>query len=175
MQDAESFDAAFFRISPKEAQITDPQQRILLELTWACLEEAGILPSSLKGSDTGVFIGASGSDYSRLMQSLRVEVEAHHATGSSLAVLANRLSYFFDLCGPSLVIDTACSSSLVAVHKAIESLETGDCQSALVGGINLICHPDLSVAYHKSGMLSPDGYCKTLMPMPTDTCVPKGR
>lgn len=157
---ADSFDAAFFRISPTEAMATDPQQRILLELAWHCMEDAGILPEAFKGVNAGVFIGASNCDYSRLLQAAGVETQAHHATGSSLAVLANRLSYFFDWSGPSLLIDTACSASLVALHAAVQSLKTGECSAALAGGVNLICHPDLSIAYHKAGMLSPDGRCK---------------
>lgn len=157
---AETFDASFFRMSPAEAQITDPQQRILLGLAWACLEDAGVLPAALKGSQAGVFIGASNGDYSRLVQEARIETQAHHATGSSLAILANRLSYFFDLSGPSMLIDTACSSSLVALHAAIQSIRTGECPVALVGGVNFICHPDLSIAYHRAGMLSPDALCK---------------
>ncbi|MCP5005923.1 MAG: type I polyketide synthase, partial [Planctomycetes bacterium] len=103
---------------------------------------------------------ASGSDYARLLQDAGVEVEAHLGTGSSLAVLANRISYCFDFSGPSLQIDTACSSSLVAVHTAVQSLRRGECSMALVGGVNLICHPALSVAYYKAGMLAPDGVCK---------------
>ena len=160
IKDADAFDAPFFRMSRTEAEITDPQQRVLLELAWACLEDAGILPDALKGSNTGVFVGASNCDYSRLIQEAELEVEAHHGTGNSLAVLANRLSYFFDFSGPSLLIDTACSSSLVALHTAIQSLRSGECSAALVGGVNFICHPDLSIAYHKAGMLSPDGRCK---------------
>jgi len=160
VDDAGAFDASFFRISPAEALITDPQQRMLLELAWGCAEDAGILPAALKGSNTGVFIGASNCDYSRLVQESGYEVEAHHGVGTSLAVLANRISYFHDLSGPSLLIDTACSSSLVAMHAAIHSLRKGECAAAFVGGVNLICHPDLSIAYHKAGMLSADGRCK---------------
>ncbi|MGC2744995.1 MAG: SDR family NAD(P)-dependent oxidoreductase, partial [Candidatus Angelobacter sp.] len=160
VSDVEAFDASFFRISRAEAEITDPQQRILLQLGWACLEDAGILPDSLKGSNSGVFVGASNCDYSRLILEAGLEVEAHHAIGSSLAILANRISYFFDFSGPSLLIDTACSSSLVALHAAIQSLRSGECATALVGGANVICQPDLSVAYHKAGMLARDGRCK---------------
>src|SRR5262245_48189525 len=160
VNDVDAFDAPFFRISAAEAQVTDPQQRMLLELAWACLEDAGILPTALKGSNTGVFVGASNCDYSRLIQEAGLEIEAHHGVGSSLAILANRLSYFLDLSGPSLVVDTACSSSLVALHSAVQSLRSGECAAALVGGVNLICHPDLSIAYHKAGMLAPDGRCK---------------
>lgn len=161
VSDAEAFDAAFFRMSAAEAVVTDPQQRILLQLAWACLEDAGTLPAALQGTKTGVFVGASNCDYSRLTQAAGLEVQAHHGVGSSLAILANRLSYFFDCSGPSLLIDTACSSSLVALHSAIQSLRSGECTTALVGGVNLICHPDLSIAYHKAGMLAADGRCKT--------------
>jgi acyl transferase domain-containing protein/acyl carrier protein len=156
----DTFDASFFRMSPKEVRTTDPQQRILLELTWACLEDASIVPAALKGTDTGVFIGASNCDYSRLMQAANLETQGHHAVGSSLAVLANRLSYFFDFSGPSLTIDTACSASLVALHTAVKSLQSGECAAALVGGVNFICYPELSIAYQSAGMLSPDSRCK---------------
>ncbi|KAF1007425.1 MAG: Polyketide synthase PksL [Luteibacter sp.] len=158
--DLESFDPAFFRISPAEARLMDPQQRLVLELAWQSVEDAGIVPASLAGRDVGVFVGASNSDYSRLMQECGEDVQAHLGVASSLAVIANRVSYFFDFVGPSLLLDTACSSSLVALHTAVQSLRRGECSSALVAGVNVICHPDLSLAYHKAGMLSPDGLCK---------------
>ncbi|WP_257389330.1 beta-ketoacyl synthase N-terminal-like domain-containing protein, partial [Tahibacter caeni] len=160
VRDVAAFDAAFFRISPAEAQLMDPQQRLALQLAWSCLEDANVRPGDVAGSRTGVFVGASNSDYSRLLQDAGVEVEAHLGVASSLAVIANRISYFFDFCGPSLLIDTACSSSLVALHTAVQSLRRGECAGALVGGVNLICHPDLSLAYHKAGMLAADGRCK---------------
>jgi len=161
VHDADAFDAAFFRMSPAEAEVTDPQQRMLMELAWACAEDAGVPATALQGTRTGVFVGASNTDYSRLLQQAGREIEAHHGVGSSLAILANRISYFFDLSGPSLLVDTACSSSLVALHMAVQSLRSGECPAALVGGVNLICHPDLSIAYHKAGMLAADGLCKT--------------
>ena len=161
LENVTDFDAPFFRISPAEAQSMDPQQRILLELSWQTLEHAGYAPSGLAATRTGVFIGASGSDYSRLIDQLPEPIDAHYGTGVSMAVLANRISYFFDFNGPSVLIDTACSSSLVAVHQAMQSLQLGECEQALVGGINLICHPANSIAYYKAGMLSPDGLCKT--------------
>lgn len=160
LTDGEAFDASLFRVTPLEAQVTDPQQRILLELAWSCLEDAGVPPARLRGTRTGVFVGASNTDYSRLIQAAGLPTEAHHATGTSLAIIPNRLSYFLDLSGPSMLIDTACSSSLVALHTAIQSLHAGECETALVGGVNFICHPDLSVAYHKAGMLARDGRCK---------------
>ncbi|MCX8131318.1 MAG: SDR family NAD(P)-dependent oxidoreductase [Clostridia bacterium] len=156
------FDSAFFRISPKDAELMDPQQRILLELSWECLETAGYPAKALFGSKTGVFIGASGSDYNnRLIERGTQEIEAHYGVGISMSILANRISYFYDFNGPSLQIDTACSSSLVAVHEAVKSLQAGECGQALVSGINIICHPANSIAYYKAGMLSKDGRCKT--------------
>ncbi|MBD2610773.1 SDR family NAD(P)-dependent oxidoreductase [Nostoc punctiforme FACHB-252] len=155
------FDAGFFRISAIEAQSMDPQQRILMELAWQTLENAGITANKVAGSSTGVFVGASGSDYCRVMDRVGISIEAHVATGTSLAALANRISYFFDLRGPSIVIDTACSSSLMAVHQAVQSIRAGECLQALVGGIHIMSHPANSIAYYKAGMLAHDGKCKT--------------
>ncbi|MGD9824675.1 GNAT family N-acetyltransferase [Desulfobacter sp.] len=161
LEDIESFDASFFRISPKEAALMDPQQRILLELAWETLNNGGLSVESQAGSRTGVFIGASGSDYRLLLEQEKIPAQAHMTTGNSMAVMANRISYFFDFNGPNLSIDTACSSSLVAVHEAVQSLRQGQCTQALAGGINLICHPGTSISYYKAGMLSPDGLCRT--------------
>ncbi|HWP96054.1 MAG TPA: SDR family NAD(P)-dependent oxidoreductase [Syntrophomonadaceae bacterium] len=161
LHDIACFDAYFFRISPKEAELMDPQQRIMLELSWECLEDAGYPVRQVSGSKTGVFIGASGSDYNKLLERNLVEIEAYYGTGTSMAVLPNRLSYFYDFNGPSIQIDTACSSSLVAVHEAVRSLQAGECDQALVGGINIICHPSMSIAFYKAGMLAKDGKCKT--------------
>ncbi|WP_190093446.1 SDR family NAD(P)-dependent oxidoreductase [Streptomyces melanogenes] len=161
VQDAACFEPGLFRISPNEARRMDPQQRWMLELGWACLEDAGYSPSAVSGTPTGVFIGASGSDYQRVMDTRRLPVRAHSGLTTSMAIIANRVSYFFDLRGPSVQVDTACSSSLVAVHSAVRALRAGDCETALVGGVNVLCHPASSVAYHQAGMLSPDGLCKT--------------
>jgi polyketide synthase PksM len=157
----DQFDAGFFRISPKEAELMDPQQRILLELSWKCLEDAGIAAHNLNGGTTGVFIGASGSDYSSLLNRDPQRIEAHYGIGASMAALANRISYFYNFSGPSMQIDTACSSSLVAVAAAVKSLHEGRCDLVLAGGINIICRPYNSIAYYKLGMLSQDGKCKT--------------
>ncbi|RKH68635.1 SDR family NAD(P)-dependent oxidoreductase [Corallococcus llansteffanensis] len=159
LDDVRAFDASFFRIAPAEAASMDPQQRILLELAWRCLDDAGYSGGFAPGATTGVFIGASGSDYGTLLASR--PTEAHFATGAAMALLPNRISYFFDFHGPSILIDTACSSSLVAVHQAVQSLARGECDGALVGGVNIICHPGNSVAYHKAGMLSRRGQCST--------------
>ncbi|MCP4684462.1 MAG: polyketide synthase, partial [bacterium] len=149
LKDVECFDAAFFRLSPKEVEVMDPQQRILLELAWEALEDCGYCADALSNSRTGVFIGASGSDYRLVLEQKHLNVEAHMGTGNSMAVLANRISYFYDFHGPSLQIDTACSSSLVAVHEAVQALESGKCAQALVGGVNIICHPANTIAYYK--------------------------
>jgi len=161
MEAIDCFDALFFRISPKEVEYIDPQQRLLLELSWHTFENAGYPADAISNTKTGVFIGASGSDYSRLMDQAGITVDAHFATGGSMAMLANRISYFYDLHGPSLLVDTACSSSLVAVHKAVQSLQSEESSLALVGGVNLMCHPANSIAYYKAGMLAKDGKCKT--------------
>ena len=161
LSDPSRFDADFFRIAPIEAAGMDPQQRIMLELSWHAFEDAGIVPTRLAGSDVGVFVGVSGSDYQRCLDAGQTETTPHHGTGNAASVIANRISYFYGFEGPSAVIDTACSSSLVALHHAVGSLRNGEARLCLVGGINLILHPSLSVTYAKAGMLSPDGLCKT--------------
>ncbi len=162
LSDIQSFDAGLFRLAPKEVTTMDPQQRLLLELAWEAMERAGYARDAMAGSNTGVYVGASGSDYRLLMESEGVAVEPHLATGGSMAVIANRISYTFDFRGPSLQIDTACSSSLVALHQAVQALRQGECDQALVAGVHLMCHPGNTVAYYKAGMLSRDGRCKTL-------------
>jgi acyl transferase domain-containing protein/acyl carrier protein/ubiquinone/menaquinone biosynthesis C-methylase UbiE/ribosomal protein S18 acetylase RimI-like enzyme len=163
LDNVDLFDASFFRISPREANYTDPQQRILLESAWEALEDAGINPETLAGTQGGVFIGICSHDYEllRIRQSENIDYDTYFATGNSPATAAGRLSYFLDLQGPALSLDTACSSSLVAVHTACQSLRNGDCEIALAGGINLILSPELSIAYSRAGMLSPEGHCKT--------------
>lgn len=161
LDDIDLFDARFFGISPREASRLDPQQRMLLETTWEALENAGIPPSSLSGSRTGVFVGISHSDYARIQDGSVPVDNAYSATGSALSIAANRLSYFFNWKGPSLSVDTACSSSLVAMHLALQSLRSGECDMAVVAGSNLILSPALSIPFAIAGMLSPDGRCKT--------------
>ena len=161
LDEIDTFDAAFFGIAPNEADRMDPQQRLLLETAWESLEDAGIPPASLEGSDTGVFVGISTSDY-RALQFADPRLLDHLAgTGNAASISANRISYLLDLQGPSLAVDTACSSSLLAVHLACESVRRGDCAVALAGGVNLILSPDLTVAFSQARMLSPDGCCKT--------------
>ncbi len=155
------FDARFFGISPREAVHMDPQQRILLECVWQALEDGGLVPEQLEGSATGVFIGISGMEYSNLVKLDLHRIDGHTGTGVALSVAANRISYLFDLKGPSMVVDTACSSSLVAVHLACRSIWNGESTAALAGGVNAILAPDVTVTLGKGGMLSPDGRCKS--------------
>ena len=156
----ESFDAGFFGISPREAELLDPQQRLLLELAWESLENAHLKPSALEGSDCGVYVGISGLDYGMRMLDDLSSMGAHSMTGNTLSISANRLSYAFDLHGPSMAIDTACSSSLVALHQACAALATGQTSMALVGGVNLLLHPYPFVGFTKASMLSATGRCR---------------
>ncbi|WP_159058940.1 type I polyketide synthase, partial [Streptomyces caeruleatus] len=156
------FDADFFGISPKEAVAMDPRQRLLLELSWEALEDTRIVPATLRGSRTGVFVGAMGDDYAVLMGRLGQETIGQHTlTGSSRAIIANRVSRFLGLRGPSLTVDTAQSSSLVAVHMACESLRRGESTLAIAGGVTVNILAESTVSAWKIGALSPDGRCHT--------------
>lgn len=160
LEQIDHFDAAFFGISGREAPAMDPQQRVLLEVAWEAIEDAGIDPRRLAGSPTGVFIGISSNDYRRLQQGTPHEVNPYAGVGNALSIAANRISYVLDLRGPSLAIDTACSSALVALHHACQSLRRGECDQALVGGVNLILDPAVTVAFSQAGMMAADGRCK---------------
>jgi len=157
----DEFDAPFFRTSPKEANLMDPQQRLLLELSWEAMEDGGHRPSEFSGRKIGVFVGVCHYDYREVMATAADPVDAYVGTGSALSLLANRLSYFYDLKGPSHTVDTACSSSLFALHHAVAAIRSGDCEQALVGAANLLCSPTNSIAYYRAGMLSPTGSCRT--------------
>ncbi|MEJ3655548.1 SDR family NAD(P)-dependent oxidoreductase [Actinomycetes bacterium KLBMP 9759] len=157
----DGFDAAFFGISPREATQMDPQQRLVLELAWEAVENARIAPRSLRGTRTGVFLGAMWSDYARLVAGSLTDVDQHTATGQDTSVLAGRVSYALGLEGPSLTVNTACSSSLVAMHLATQSLRRGESTLALVGGVSLVVSPASTVAMSKFGAMAPDGRCKT--------------
>ncbi|GGZ21330.1 SDR family NAD(P)-dependent oxidoreductase [Streptomyces poonensis] len=156
-----AFDAAFFGISPREARLMDPQQRLFLEEAWHALEDAGYDPQALSGSRTGVFVGATLSDYTELLSRGEEAVAPHSITGHVQSVIANRLSYLLDLRGPSEVIDTACSSSLTALHRALGAIETGECELAVAGGVNALFSPDWFASLKKAGMLSATGRCWT--------------
>ncbi|MFR9728368.1 SDR family NAD(P)-dependent oxidoreductase [Saccharopolyspora sp. MS10] len=154
------FDADFFSISRLEAELMDPQQRLALEVVWAALEDGGYSPARLPES-TGVFFGVSGNDYHHLLNASGVAPDGYTATGNAHSVLANRISFVLDVRGPSEPVDTACSSSLIALHRAAESVRSGRCAMALAGGVNLLLSVDTFAAAQQSGMLSPDGRCKT--------------
>ncbi|MGO3842750.1 MAG: SDR family NAD(P)-dependent oxidoreductase [Alcaligenes pakistanensis] len=156
----DEFDADFFGISPREAAWLDPQQRLLLELSWEAMENAGVLPSAMAGSDCAVYVGISGLDYGMRGLDDLASLTSHMMTGNTLSIAANRLSYIYDLHGPSMAVDTACSSSLVALHQACASLRNGEASTALVGGVNLLLHPYPFVGFTKASMLSADGRCK---------------
>lgn len=161
LKQVDGFDASFFGISPYEAKLMDPQQRLFLQVVWHTLEDAGYKASDLAGTSAGVYVGVSTSDYFELMRERNVSIDAHTATGYAHSILANRISYLFDFHGPSEPIDTACSSSLVAVHRAVEALQSGSCDLAIAGGVNLLLTPTMFVSFAKAGMLSPDGRCKS--------------
>ncbi len=161
LADVTGFDAEFFGIAPREATLMDPQQRLLLEVTWEALEHAGIPPESLRGTDTGVFVGVCSHDYGQLTLGDLTAVDAWSATGAAASIAANRLSYVLDLRGPSVATDTACSSSLVTVHQACQSLRSGEIATALVGGVNLLLSPAATVNFEAGGALAADGRCKT--------------
>jgi acyl transferase domain-containing protein/NADPH:quinone reductase-like Zn-dependent oxidoreductase/acyl carrier protein len=157
--DVSGFDAAFFGISPREAEQMDPQQRLLLEMTWEAFENAAIRPSSVRGSRVGVFVGLSAVDYAYCRADDLGSIDANTMTGSTGSIAANRISYAFDLLGPSMAIDTACSSSLVALHQACQSIRTGESDAAVVGGVSLHLHPYGFIGFSKASMLSRQGRC----------------
>lgn len=160
VEDAEFFDPIFFGISPREAEHLDPQQRLILEVAWESLENAGLPPSSLEGSETGVFIGISLNDYLQRLNRDPAQIDPYVGTGNALSMAANRLSYCLGLEGPSVAVDTACSSSLVAIHQACRSLRDRECDLAFGGGVNLLLDPTVSINHSRARMLSPDGRCK---------------
>ncbi len=154
------FDADFFGISPREAEQMDPQQRLLLEVTWEALENAGQIPSDLAGSNCAVMVGISGTDYASARQGDPASGNAYFMLGSTLSIAANRISYLFDLKGPSMAIDTACSSSLVAFNEALNLLWSGRADLAVAGGVNLLASPYPFIGFSAASMLSEDGKCK---------------
>lgn len=159
MNEVDMFDEKLFGISKREADYMNPQQRILLETVWEVFENAGYKPSNLRGTNIGVFVGTAGSEYSDICLKNHVETSPYSSMGLSHAIDANRVSYYFDLHGPSESIDTACSSSLVALNRAIKAIKNGECQEAIVAGVNVILTPSLYIAFDKAGMLSKTGKC----------------
>lgn len=161
VENVDQFDAAFFGISPREATHMDPQQRLVLEVAWEALEDAGQAVERLAGTSTGVFLGIYNNDYAWLQSNAPEDIDVYAATGGGQGIAANRLSYLLDLRGPSLAVDTTCSSSLVAVHLACQSLRNGECRVALAGGVNLLLSPEIALSVSKVVPLAADGRCKT--------------
>ena len=163
VDDIDQFDAGFFGISPREAACMDPQQRMLLEITWEAFADAGINVDDLAGTNVGTFMGIFTHDYNNLLldSKNRDLIDFHTGVGVSQSIVANRISYLFDFIGPSVTLDTACSSSLVALHLACQSIHNGDSRVAVVGGANALLKPEFTIATSKASMLSLDGRCKS--------------
>ena len=153
------FDSLFFGISPAEAMYMAPEQRLMMQYVWECLENAGCGGDSIKGTNTGIFVGCGASSYSSLLS--KMPIQAYSSTGIVPSVGPNRISYLMDWHGPSEPIETACSSSLVAIHRAVEAIRGGHCEQAIAGGVNLLLTPEAYISFTKAGMLCEDGRCKT--------------
>ncbi len=160
LDDIWEFDPAFFGISPREAIQMDPQQRILLQAVWEAVEHAGLKTSSLSQGKTGVYIGASASDHAWRFFGDLAAIDSQFMTGNTLSIISNRISYLFDLKGPSFTVDTACSSSFYAMHQAVQALKAGEIDTAIVGGVNALLQPAAFIGFSRATMLSPNGLCK---------------
>ncbi|MDJ0569456.1 MAG: type I polyketide synthase [Pleurocapsa sp. MO_192.B19] len=161
LEQVDRFEPSFFEISPREAEQMDPQHRLVLEVAWEALENAGIVRADIAGSQTGVFIGLSTIDYHRMLYKDRSRIGPYSGIGTGPSIASNRLSYLLDLRGPSITIDTACSSSLVAIHLASQSLQWGESNLCLVGGVNLMLSPEPTITFSQAQMMAADGRCKT--------------
>jgi acyl transferase domain-containing protein/acyl carrier protein/short-subunit dehydrogenase len=166
LEDIENFDAEFFGISPLEAKHLDPQQRVLLEIAFEALEDAGIKHKKLNGTKTGVYIGLWTNDFEHRLVNSGDDIDVYSTTGSGRYAASGRISFFLNLQGPALTLDTACSSSLVAVHLAVQSIQSGETEMAFAGAANIILDPVVSIGYSRSGLLSEYGRCKFGAPDP---------
>jgi polyketide synthase PksN len=161
MREVDKFDPLFFGITPREAEMMDPQQRLLIQAVWSAIEDSGHKVSDLSGTRTGLFVGVSAKDYIDVLAEHQSTLDGYSASGNSHSILANRVSYLFNLRGPSAPLDTACSSSLVALHRAIESIHTGSSEMAIVAGVQVMLTSVAHISLSSAGMLSPDGRCRT--------------
>ena len=161
LDDLPGFDAEFFGVSPREAEVMDPQQRLALEVSWEALEHAGVSPRGLAGSDTAVLMGVNSDDYGKLIMEDLPGIDAWTGIGTSLCGIANRVSHLLDLRGPSVALDAACAASLVAVHQACQMLRAGETSLALAGGVSALIGPGLTRVLDEAGATAPDGRCKT--------------
>ncbi|MBL8261487.1 MAG: SDR family NAD(P)-dependent oxidoreductase [Xanthomonadaceae bacterium] len=161
LREVDKFDPLFFGITPREAEMMDPQQRIFIETVWSAIEDSGHKVSDLSGTRTGLFVGVSAKDYIDILAENQSSLDGFSASGNSHSILANRVSFLLNLRGPSAPLDTACSSSLIALHRAIESIHTGSCDMAIVGGVQVMLTPVGHISLSSAGMLSVDGKCKT--------------
>ena len=161
MTEVDKFDPLFFGITPREAEMMDPQQRIFIETVWSAIEDSGHKVSDLSGTKTGVFVGVSAKDYIDVLAAHKLTLDGFSASGNSHSILANRVSFLLNLRGPSAPLDTACSSSVIALHRAIESIHTGSSDMAIVGGVQVMLTPVGHISLSSAGMLSVDGKCKT--------------
>jgi acyl transferase domain-containing protein/NADPH:quinone reductase-like Zn-dependent oxidoreductase/thioesterase domain-containing protein/NADP-dependent 3-hydroxy acid dehydrogenase YdfG/acyl carrier protein len=162
--DIDQFEPTFFGVTPREASRMDPQQRMLLEVAWEAMENAGCPADQLAGTATGVYVGVGGTDYKTVpihSADYFERIDAHVGTGNALSIASNRVSYALDLRGPSMSVDTACSSSSLAIHLAVESLRRGESSAALAGGVNAIITPETTIAFSQAHMLSPQGRCRS--------------
>ncbi len=160
LDDVWGFDPGFFGISPREAVQIDPQQRLLLQVVWEAFEDAGIPPSKAAGSETGVYVGASSLDYGNGFLFDPAAADVQLMTGNTLSIISNRVSYIFDLRGPSFTLDTACSSSLVALHEAMQAIRTGHIDTAIIAGVHLLLSPFAFIGFSRASMLSTSGLCR---------------
>ncbi|WP_231578090.1 SDR family NAD(P)-dependent oxidoreductase [Dickeya chrysanthemi] len=161
IEGVDEFDPLFFGISPKEAELMDPQQRLLMTYIWSAIEDAGYSAGDISGTETAIFVGTGMSGYGALLSEARLPIEGYSLTGIVPSVGPNRMSFFLNIHGPSEPIETACSSSLIAIHRAVQSIAAGECEQAIVGGVNTLVTPDGYISFSKAGMLCQDGRCKT--------------